>query len=239
MTTLFISDLHLSPEEPAITARFLALLEQAQTGVDALYILGDLFDHWIGDDDTAPYLEPIIAAIKRLSQQIPCYFMAGNRDFLVGKRFCQQTGLILLQEPTIINLYGTPVLLLHGDTLCTDDQEYLAYRAKVRDPKLIARFMLLPLWVRKLIARWLRYASKKRTAKKPPQQLETNETALLQLMREQNVSLLIHGHIHKPGIHQTIDNGIQREWFVLGDWSAQAGSVLVCSASGGRLLKQI
>ncbi len=237
MSTWFISDLHLSADHPAITAGFLALLQQAQSGVDALYILGDLFDYWIGDDDPAPHLTPIIQGLRELSARIPCYFMAGNRDFLVGTAFCKKTGLILLPDPTVIDLYGTKMLLVHGDSLCTDDAEYLAYRAKVRDPKTMRRFLRLPLWIRRLIASWMRAASKKRIAGKSAMQLTTNENALLTLMREHHVTALIHGHIHQAGIHRVDDHGVMREWFVLGDWSDQAGCLLKCAKTGEKVLE--
>ncbi|MFN7096576.1 MAG: UDP-2,3-diacylglucosamine diphosphatase, partial [Gammaproteobacteria bacterium] len=139
MTTLFISDLHLAVDQLELNQQFIDLLAQAQTKADAVYILGDLFDRWIGDDNKQAYLVPIYAALKTLSKQIPCYFMAGNRDFLIGQQFCQETGVTLLPDPTIINLYGLKTLLTHGDLLCIDDYRYQAYRAKTRNPATIKR----------------------------------------------------------------------------------------------------
>ena len=161
MATLFIADLHLCAEEPAITAGFLRFLAGEARKADALYILGDLFEAWIGDDDPNPLHRQMAAAIKAVSDSgVPCYFIHGNRDFLLGKRFARESGMTLLPEEKVLELYGRRVLIMHGDTLCTDDAGYQAFRAKVHKPWLQTLFLALPLFVRKRIAARMRANSK-------------------------------------------------------------------------------
>lgn len=223
MAIWFISDLHLSAEQPVITAHFLQFLAQARQQAEALYILGDLFDRWLGDDDNSAYLQPIFAGLKQLTAHIPCYFIAGNRDFLLSQGFCQRTGITLLQEPVVIDVYGTPVLLLHGDTLCTDDIDYLRYRHKIRQPQAMQRILALPLWLRKFLAILARRASRRSTRNKPAMILDANPDEIARVMRTYNVQYLIHGHTHRPGQHSLQDGDDIRHWIVLGDWHGHDG----------------
>lgn len=154
MTTLFISDLHLSADRPDITACFLRFMSSEARGIDALYVLGDLFEMWIGDDDDSPFHQQIKTAFRQLTDSgVPCYFIHGNRDFLIGKRFSQETGVELLPEHTVVDLYGTPTLILHGDTLCTLDEGYQRYRKKVHNRFIQWLFFRLPLSYRQRIGR--------------------------------------------------------------------------------------
>jgi UDP-2,3-diacylglucosamine hydrolase len=157
MTTLFISDLHLDPSRPAVTRAFLQLLEQQARSADALYILGDLFEAWIGDDDDAELNLTVIAALKALSDSgVKLYVMHGNRDFLLGEDFCQRTGCQLLSDPSVVNLYGQDVLLMHGDSLCTDDAEYMAFRVQCRNPAWQAPLLAMSLEQRRQFSQQLR-----------------------------------------------------------------------------------
>lgn len=232
MPTLFISDLHLAANQPELNQYFINLLAEAAIKAEAVYILGDLFDRWIGDDDNQPYLQPIYAALTRLTQKIPCYFIAGNRDFLIGKHFAQTTGVTLLQEPVTIDLYGTKTLLLHGDLLCIDDQKYQAYRRKARNPSSMKRFLQLPLWLRKNIATALRWLSKKHQKQQTVTSLDANQTEVLRMMEQHQAEALIYGHTHQPGIHWYQDKASLKRWIVLGDWGKNRYSMLWVDADG-------
>lgn len=226
MTTLFISDLHLCADQPALTQQFVSLLEQAKKNAEAVYILGDLFDRWIGDDNKQPFLEPIYATLKTLTQHIPCYFISGNRDFLIGRRFCNETGVMLLQEPIVINLYGMKTLLMHGDLLCIDDQRYQQYRIKTRNPAAIKRFLRTPLWFRKTVAATLRMLSMRHQKKQQPIILDANQDEILRQIQLHEADLLIYGHTHRPGIHFYRDGHNFKRWIVLGDWHQNRTSAL-------------
>jgi UDP-2,3-diacylglucosamine hydrolase len=226
MTTLFISDLHLAATQPELNRQFIVLLEQAQTEAEAVYILGDLFDRWIGDDNLQPYLVPIYAALKSLTQHIPCYFIVGNRDFLIGEQFCRETGVTLLQEPVLINLYGMKTLLMHGDLLCIDDKRYQAYRIKSRNPITIKRFLRTPLWFRKAVAATMRLLSIRHQKKQQHVILDANQNEILRQIQLSNADLLIYGHTHRPGIHLYRDGNNFKRWIVLGDWHEERYSAL-------------
>lgn len=235
MVTLFISDLHLEPTRPAITALFLDFLERRAQQAQALYILGDLFEAWIGDDDDAEPGRTVAAALRKLTdQEVPTYFLHGNRDFLLGERFAAATGIQLLPENVVINLAGERVLLLHGDTLCTDDVEYQAFRAQVRDPAWRARTLALPLAQRRALAGQLRETSRQSARQKAADIMDVNPAAVDQALRAHGVRCLIHGHTHRPAIHRWTLDGQPAQRAVLGDWYDQ-GSVLVCDALGWRL----
>ena len=235
MTTLFISDLHLEPTRPAITALFLDFLERRARRAEALYILGDLFEAWIGDDDDAEPGGTVATALRTLTDQgIPTYFLHGNRDFLLGERFAAASGIQLLPESVVIELAGESVLLLHGDTLCTDDVEYQAFRAQVRDPVWRARTLALPLAQRRALAGQLRETSRRATRQKAADITDVNPTAVDRALRAHGVRRLIHGHTHRPAIHDWTLDGQSARRAVLGDWHDQ-GSVLVCDAAGWRL----
>lgn len=183
MATLFIADLHLCVEEPAITAGFLRFLAGEARKADALYILGDLFEAWIGDDDPNPLHRQMAAAIKAVSDSgVPCYFIHGNRDFLLGKRFARESGMTLLPEEKVLELYGRRVLIMHGDTLCTDDAGYQAFRTKVHKPWLQTLFLALPLFVRKRIAARMRANSKEANSSKSLAIMDVNQNAVVSAM---------------------------------------------------------
>jgi UDP-2,3-diacylglucosamine hydrolase len=232
MTTLFISDLHLDPARPDITSQALAFLETETRGADALYILGDLFEAWVGDDDPEPEKRRVIAALKRLTDAgLACYFMHGNRDFLVGEGFAAESGCTLLSDPTIVDMYGTPVMLMHGDTLCTDDHEYQNFRLMVRNPDWQRMMLARPLAERLALARHLRETSAASMAGKSMEIMDVNEDAVAEAMREHGVYTLLHGHTHRPGVHSfvTDERGAMR--IVLGDWYTQ-GSALYWDEDG-------
>ncbi|MCB1777115.1 MAG: UDP-2,3-diacylglucosamine diphosphatase [Candidatus Competibacteraceae bacterium] len=232
MTTLFISDLHLEPTRPATTALFLAFLEQRARSAEALYILGDLFEAWIGDDDDADLGRQVAAGLRNLTGSgVPVYFLHGNRDFLLGERFAAVSGLRLLPESTVINLASEPVLLLHGDTLCIDDVDYQTFRAQVRDLAWQAQILALPLTQRRALAGQMRETSQQATRQKAMEITDVNRDEVRRIMKQHQVERLIHGHTHRPAIHDWVLDGHSMRRAVLGDWYEQ-GSVLCCDASG-------
>jgi UDP-2,3-diacylglucosamine hydrolase len=233
---LFISDLHLDPARPAITGLLLNFLEQPARQAEALYILGDLFEAWIGDDDAAEPGQTVAAALRALTDSgVPAYFLHGNRDFLLGARFAAASGIQLLPESVIIQLAGEPVLLLHGDTLCIDDVEYQAFRAQVRHPAWQAQILALPLAQRRALAGQLRETSRQAAQQKAADITDVNPAEVERVMRAQGVQHLIHGHTHRPAIHEWLLDGQPARRAVLGDWQEQQGSVLRCDADGWRL----
>jgi UDP-2,3-diacylglucosamine hydrolase len=231
MSTLFISDLHLSAERPAITALFLDFLRSRARQAEALYILGDLFEYWIGDDVAAlPEYRPLIEGLHELTEAgVPVYVMHGNRDFLLGSGFEQQTGCKLIPDPTLVSLYGKEVLLMHGDTLCTDDLAYLKFREMVRNPDWVKMFLGKTIAERVAIVRDYREISKTATATKKPEIMDVNPHAVATTMQQHGVRHLIHGHTHRPAQHDLQLDGQRVRRTVLGDWYDQ-GSVLVCDA---------
>lgn len=233
--TLFISDLHLSPARPAIVKLFLEFLEQDASGEDALYILGDMFDAWIGDDDDDPEVERILAGLRDLVQKgTPVYIMHGNHDFLIGPVFEARSGCKLLPEPSVIDLYGEPVLLMHGDSLCTLDVGYQEVRVQVRSPKWQQTFLCRPLVERAALARQFLMQSRETTRLKADNIMDVTPSAVQQVMREHQVTRLIHGHTHRPGTHDFLMDGQAMQRIVLGDWYEQ-GSVLQCDAEDCQL----
>jgi len=231
VSILFISDLHLSPERPAISALFLDFLRGRARQATALYILGDLFEYWIGDDLAGnPEVAPLLAALRELTASgVPVYVMHGNRDFLLGAGFEQATGCRLLPDPSVIDLYGERVLLMHGDTLCTDDVEYQKFRAMVRDPRWVRQFLDKSVPERLAMVREVREVSKTATATKKPEIMDVNPAAVQAAFRQHGVRHLIHGHTHRPGEHRLSLDGAEVQRTVLGDWYEQ-GSVLTCTA---------
>lgn len=235
MSTLFISDLHLSGERENITELFIDFIEQRASKADALYILGDLFEVWPGDDMIQPDYKDSIAAMKQLADNgIPLFVMQGNRDFLMAEQFEKVSGAILIEDPTVIDLYGTPTLLMHGDTLCTDDVEYQKFRVMVRDPRWKADFFSKPKEERLAMTTKYRKISKEETAKKTMNIMDVNQQFVEQTMLSKNIDQLIHGHTHRPAIHDFIVNNQNMKRIVLGDWFEQ-GSVLVCNQEGCEL----
>ena len=228
MATLFIADLHLQTEEPAITAGFLRFLGGEARRADALYILGDLFEAWIGDDDPNPLHREVASAIKSLVDSgVPCYFIHGNRDFLIGKRFAAESGMQLLPEEKMLDLYGRRILIMHGDTLCTDDPGYLAFRAKVHTPWIQKLFLALPLFIRRRIAQKMRNDSKAANSSKSMEIMDVNPQAVIDVMEKHRVQWLIHGHTHRPDIHALEANGDEAFRAVLGAWHTEGSLIRV------------
>lgn len=231
--TLFIADLHLCQEEPAITAGFLHFLQREAPHCDALYILGDLFEAWIGDDDPNPLHQQVASALRALP--VPVYFIHGNRDFLVGRRFARASGMTLLPEEHMLTLYGHRLLIMHGDTLCTDDAGYLRFRAKVHNPWIQRLFLALPLWVRKRIAARMRADSKQANQHKSQSIMDVNQDAVVATMQRHQVPLLIHGHTHRPAIHTLTLQSETAQRAVLGAWHSR-GSMIQLDAAGIQLI---
>ncbi|MGH8508398.1 MAG: UDP-2,3-diacylglucosamine diphosphatase [Gammaproteobacteria bacterium] len=219
MATLFISDLHLSPERPDKLALFYKLLVGPALEAEALYILGDLFEAWIGDDDTtSPHREIVEALARYAATGKPLYLMHGNRDFLMGHAFEARSGGRLLPDPSLIDLYGEKTLLMHGDTLCTQDTDYQAFRKQVRDPRWITGFLQKPLAERAAIASNLREGSRAATRQKEAEIMDVEPAAVSQTMIDHGVRQLIHGHTHRPAIHRFEIQGQSARRIVLGDW---------------------
>ncbi len=226
MTTLFISDLHLCASRPAITRLFITFLQQQLQPGDELYILGDLFEAWIGDDAIDENSQPVIDALQQLHlNNITVYVMHGNRDFLLGDGFANASGAQLINDPILIDLDGSKVLLMHGDTLCTDDVDYQAFRQQVRAPDFCNEFLSHPIEKRMAIAGQFREESRNRSKKKSAEIMDVNQTAVEKTMKEYGVHHLIHGHTHRPAQHHFELDGAHAERTVLGDWYHQ-GSVL-------------
>ncbi|MFB0998660.1 MAG: UDP-2,3-diacylglucosamine diphosphatase, partial [Colwellia sp.] len=215
--TYFIADLHLAQNRPDITACFLSFLENDAPKAQTLYILGDLFEYWIGDDDKNPFVIEVANALKTLNLLgTHIYFIHGNRDFLLGKRFAKACGMQLLPEKDLIDLYGKPVLIMHGDTLCTRDIAYQAFRKKSRSWWWQAIIKNLPLFVRKTIAENYRKKSASATALKSQEIMDVTETEVICQLELHNSQLLIHGHTHRPKIHNIQANKISAQRIVLG-----------------------
>jgi len=237
MATVFVSDLHLSRERPEKLDLFDLLLARAARRADALYVLGDLFEVWLGDDDDTPPHPRVVRSLARYARGgAGLYFMRGNRDFLAGPTFAAAAGCALLPDPAPIDLYGTPCLLMHGDLLCTDDIAYQAFRRRVRDPDWQRRFLAKPLWRRKMISRLARLASRAASLGKPEAIMDVNGEAVRETLRAGNATMLIHGHTHRPGIHEVALGGRVARRIVLGDWYEQ-DSVLRCDGDGQQLLR--
>ena len=235
MTTLFISDLHLDAGEPETIRRFLRFVASDARDARSLYVLGDLFEAWVGDDDDDARLAPVIAALAGLTRAgVPCSLMHGNRDFLIGPKFCEATGCRLLGDYERIDLYGEPVLLTHGDLLCTDDTRYQALRATLRKPKWQRESLGKPLAERRKIAAELRELSATEIAAKSYEIMDVNQATVERTMREHGVSLLLHGHTHRPAIHRFALDGAPAARIVLGAWYEQA-SIVRWDESGYRL----
>lgn len=212
--TLFISDLHLDAARPAITQALAEFLDQNKH-CERLFILGDLFEAWIGDDDDSALALEIAGILSAFSASGPAlYLMQGNRDFLLGEDFCRAVGAALLQDPTVIDLYGEPTLLMHGDTLCTDDIDYQAFRKTARDPKWQADLLAHSLDERRALAKQLRAISKESSSNKAEDIMDVTTQEVQRMMKEQGVAQLIHGHTHRPARH---DSSAGTRW-VLGDW---------------------
>ena len=235
MTTLFISDLHLEAGQPEIGEQFLNFLGGEAREAEALYILGDLFDVWLGDDDPNPYYAEMKTALRELVDAgVPVSFMHGNRDFMIGEIFANETGVSILAEPVVVNLYGQDVLLCHGDALCTDDVHYQQVRAMTRNPEWQAMMSAKSIEERIAFATQARQESIARGESMNDEIMDVNQDAVVTLLNEHDVDTMLHGHTHRPAVHE-IDLGDRKATrIVLGDWYQQ-GSVVRWDENGPHL----
>ncbi|WP_339859339.1 UDP-2,3-diacylglucosamine diphosphatase [Pseudohongiella acticola] len=236
--TLFISDLHLDTDTPTILQSLLAILHTRAPGADALYILGDLFEAWVGDDDQSDVADQVAAELMTLSQAgTRIYLMHGNRDFLIGQDYAERCGAELLQEPTVIECYGRRVALVHGDSLCTRDTAYMAFRKQMRDPAWQQTFLDRPLLERHMVAQQIRQKSQDANSQKASDIMDVTHQEVINLMESLQVNILVHGHTHRPGIHtirlhdHPINGSDEAVRIVLGSWDQKAW-VLEFSADG-------
>jgi UDP-2,3-diacylglucosamine hydrolase len=235
LSVLFVSDLHLDAERPAAIDTFVDFVERECVKAERLFILGDLFEVWVGDDDDDPALGRVIDAIALLrNYEVPCYIMHGNRDFLLGEAFAQRTGATILTDFVTVEIYGSELLLTHGDLLCTDDTAYMRLRAMVRDLEWQSGFLARPIGERRQIAASLRERSRTETAMKAEEIMDVNQGAVEETMRSHGVQYLIHGHTHRPGVHRFELDGTAATRIVLGDWYAQ-GTILQWDRHGFKL----
>lgn len=230
--SFFVADLHLTDERPVATGRFFRFLQEDVAGADALYILGDLFEAWIGDDHDEQVARDTARQLKSLAEAgTPVYFMHGNRDFMLARRYAALAGMTLLADPTRLDLYGVPTLLMHGDTLCTDDTAYQTFRRRARHPLTLALLRRLPFALRRRLARQARAGSESAKAGKSAEIMDVNGDAVVRMLHEHQARRLIHGHTHRPAQHTHAVDGRDCERWVLPDWYARWGYV-VCDAAG-------
>lgn len=236
--TLFISDLHLNEKRPDITQAFIQFCETKASNAQALYILGDLSDAWLGDDDDSEIAALLRVELKKLtSKGVQVSIMTGNRDFLMGEQFAQDCNCQLLRDPTVIDLYGRPALLMHGDSLCTGDQEYMAFREQIQNPQMQQLLLSKSLDERRGIAKMLRENSKSANATKATDIMDVTQADVERALSDNNVSLLIHGHTHRPQVHNfTISNTnsqtLPAQRYVLGDWDTLGWCLTVNNKAG-------
>lgn len=224
---LFISDLHLAWEKPTLSRHFLEFLQRRAARAQAVYILGDLFDAWIGDDDDSPPNRSIKKALRTLTEAgVRIFLLQGNRDFLLGEQFCRETGIALLDDYSVIELNGTRVLLTHGDLLCTDDEAYQAFRKKSRSPRWQSDVLGKPLLLRLLAARWYRLRSHFHKRGKSDEIMDVNPQTVAETMRRHGCDILIHGHTHRPNLHEFLLDGRGAKRYVLADWTVDGASAL-------------
>lgn len=232
MTTLFISDLHLSGEHPAVSELFVAFLASYGHQAQTLYILGDLFELWLGDDAVLPEHETVIQALHETSASgTDIAIMHGNRDLLLGEQFCQQSGCRLISDPCLIEINQEAVLLMHGDTLCTDDLEYQRFRQMVHDKSYQQAFLALPIAERLTRVQFFRQQSQQSTRQKAAEIMDVNQQAVIDVFSTYEVKRLIHGHTHRPAVHELEINGHSVQRMVLADWGL-TGQVLMHNAQG-------
>jgi len=234
MALLFISDLHLSAERPDIIRLFTSFLQRYAQGAESLYILGDLFEVWLGDDYIPEELQTVFDALRSYTTNHPVFIQHGNRDFLLGSDFEALTGAKIIPDPSIIEINGVLTLISHGDELCTDDVEYMEFRKQVRNPTWQREFLAKPIVERIRMGRDARKESKTRTQQKSLEIMDVNQHAVEQFMQAHQVRQLIHGHTHRPNTHHFVVNNEKMTRIVLGDWYQQ-GSVLRCGEDGCRL----
>ena len=217
---LLLSDLHLSPLRPGAAAAFHAFARGPARDAAVVYILGDLFDWWLGDDQLRdPFAQAVAASLRGVTESgVPVFFARGNRDFLLGEGFERATGARLLPEQHVVDVGGVDTLLLHGDELCTDDVEYQRYRARMRTPEAARRLLALPYFARRAIAWYLRRSSREANALKPESIMDVSEDGVIAAFRRHRVARMIHGHTHRPARHTHTVDGVARERIVLADW---------------------
>ncbi|MFQ3787310.1 UDP-2,3-diacylglucosamine diphosphatase [Halomonas sp. A29] len=249
-TTLLISDLHLHPEAPDVTEGFLGWLERRASGVDALYILGDFFEAWIGDDlldhadqdpsGNAALAIRVAAALRKLADEgTAIYLMHGNRDFLLGHRFAATAGAKLVTDPAVLRFGDEPVLLMHGDSLCTRDEAYMAFREQARNPAWQEQILAMPLADRLQLAAALRQQSGEATSSKAEDIMDVTPEEVVRTMRDHGVTTLIHGHTHRPAVHELeLDDRLARR-IVLGDWHPGKGWEIEIGSDGDPILREI
>lgn len=233
MHSIFISDLHLSPERPGIVEVFFAFVGRTAAQAGALYILGDLFEYWVGDDDLD---EPLNAAVAKAlgelaARGVAVFLMHGNRDFLVGREFAERTGMKLIGDPTVLDLYGARTLLMHGDTLCTDDVDYQKFRTVARSPEFQADFLAQPIGARKQRVGQLRAINEQAKQAKAAEIMDVAPATVEAVLRQHAYPRLIHGHTHRPARHVHRVDGRECERWVLNDWY-ERGGYLRCDAGG-------
>jgi len=237
-SSLFVSDLHLSEERPEANERFIAFVEGTAREAAALYVLGDLFEYWIGDDDLGEPFNAVMAGFFAglVRSGVPVFLMHGNRDFLMGERFCRATGAQLLADPAVVDLGGVKTLLMHGDTLCTDDLDYQGWRRTARSPAWQQEFLSQPLEARRRTVGALRDKSREVIQAKPAEIMDVSDDAVRDAFRRHGVTRLIHGHTHRPGHHEHDVDGRRCERWVLPDWYGPGGYLEV-SGTRPRLVR--
>jgi len=232
MKTLFIPDLHLEADRPQIGEQFLAFLEGEARDADTLYILGDLFEFWVGDDDPNEHYAAMKSAMRALVDSgVPVFFMHGNRDFMIGDDFATETGVNLLPDPYLLDLHGTQVLLTHGDAYCTDDVEYQAVRQRTRNPEWQQMMLQKPLAERQAFAAQARAASLAHGKTIDDEISDVNDDAIATSFREHGMAVMLHGHTHRPAVHPVDVGGERAKRIVMGDWYEQ-GSVVRWDENG-------
>ncbi|MFT5605805.1 MAG: UDP-2,3-diacylglucosamine hydrolase [Paracoccaceae bacterium] len=232
MPSVFISDLHLDTKRPDILRAFLSFLEVDAPQAEALYILGDLFEAWIGDDDDAELALTCQQALRKLSESgTQLFFMHGNRDFLLGERFARATGGQILPDPSVVDLYGTPTLLMHGDSLCTSDSGYMTMREQLRSSEWQQNLLSQPLDARRQLAQQLRMASAEANSNKAEDIMDVTPEAVVDAMRQHQCRRLIHGHTHRPKVHDVALDGQPAVRIVLGDWDQRLWFLRVTATS--------
>ena len=220
--SLFISDLHLCAQRPDISEAFVRFCTQRAINAESLYILGDLSDAWLGDDDDSDIAELLKSEIKKLTHAgVKVFIMVGNRDFLMGQQFAADCQCTLLADPSVIDLYGQSVLLMHGDSLCTEDAEYMAFRAQIRNPDMQQVLLSKSLDERRGIAKMLREKSRSANATKTEDIMDVTPSEVVKALNAHNVDIMIHGHTHRPAIHNLIVDSADAKRYVLGDWDKQ------------------
>ena len=238
MPTLFISDLHLAPERPALFEQFRAFTDHVAREAEAVYVLGDLFEYWIGDDDLDEAFNANVAdALGQIpARGTPLYLMRGNRDVLAGQTLAQRCGATLIEDPTPVTLYGVPTLLMHGDSLCTDDLEYQKFRSYARNPANQQKLLALPRAARRAHIQGLRQESEEKKQDKTAEIMDVSPVTVAEVLREHGYPRLIHGHTHRPAHHVHAIDGHRCERWVLNDWYARGG-YLRCDPRGCELVQ--